>query len=80
MTIGFPLMKTKGNAAYKGRFGTLEEARESDKVICLIPSCDGRIYELRKMEQGEFIAPKNNVVDFSEIRAGFIPALPDVLR
>ena len=23
-------MKTKGNAAYKGRFGTLEEARESD--------------------------------------------------
>ena len=48
------------------------------KVICLIPSCDGRIYELRKMEQGEFIAPKNNVVDFSEIRAGFIPALPKI--
>ena len=71
-------MKTKGNAAYKGRFGTLEEARESDKVICLIPSRDGRIYELRKMEQGEFIAPKNNVVDFSEIRAGFIPALPKI--
>lgn len=51
-------MKTKGNAAYKGKFGTLEEARTSDKVICLIPSNDGRIYELRKMEQGEFIAPK----------------------
>ena len=44
----------------------------------LIPSRDGRIYELRKMEQGEFIAPKNNVVDFSEIRAGFIPALPKI--
>ncbi len=71
-------MKTKGNAAYKGRFGTLEEARASDKVICLIPSRDGRIYELRKMEQGEFIAPKNNVVDFSEIRAGFTPALPKI--
>lgn len=71
-------MKTKGKAAYKGRFGTLEEARASDKVICLIPSRDGRIYELRKMEQGEFIAPKNNVVDFSEIRAGFIPALPKI--
>ena len=27
-------MKTKGNAAYKGKFGTLEEARTSDKVIC----------------------------------------------
>ena len=71
-------MKTKGNAAYKGKFGTLEEARASDKVICLIPARDGRIYELRKMEQGEFIAPKNNVVDFSEIRAGFAPALPKI--
>lgn len=71
-------MKTKGNAAYKGKFGTLEEARASDKVICLIPARDGRIYELRKMEQGEFIAPKNNVVDFSEIRAGFTPALPKI--
>lgn len=71
-------MKTKGNAAYKGKFGTLEEARASDKVICLILARDGRIYELRKMEQGEFIAPKNNVVDFSEIRAGFIPALPKI--
>lgn len=71
-------MKTKGNAAYKGKFGSLEEARASDKVICLIPARDGRIYELRKMEQGEFIAPKNNVVDFSEIRAGFTPALPKI--
>lgn len=71
-------MKTKGKAAYKGKFGTLEEARTSDKVICLIPARDGRIYELRKMEQGEFIAPKNNVVDFSEIRAGFTPALPKI--
>ena len=71
-------MKTKGKAAYKGKFGTLEEARASDKVICLIPARDGRIYELRKMEQGEFIAPKNNVVDFSELRAGFTPALPKI--
>lgn len=72
-------MKTKGNAAtYKGKFGSLEEARASDKVICLIPSNDGRIYELRKMEQGEFIAPKNNVTDFAEVRAGFTPALPKI--
>ena len=69
-------MKTKGNAAYKGKFGSLEEARASDKVICMVPARDGRIYELRKMEQGEFIAPKKNVVDFSEVRAGFSPALP----
>ena len=71
-------MNNKGIAAYKRTFPTVEAARNSDKVICLIPSRDGRIYELRKMEQGEFIAPKNNVVDFSEIRAGFIPALPKI--
>ena len=71
-------LQTQGNAAYKGKFGSLEEARASDKVICMVPARNGRIYELRKMEQGEFIAPKNNVVDFSEIRAGFTPALPKI--
>lgn len=68
--------KTKGVAAYKGNFGSVEEARSSDKVICLIPSDDGRIYELRKTEQGEFIAPKHKVTEFHPIRAGFTPALP----
>lgn len=69
--------KNKGIAAtYKGRFHTVEDARASDKVICLIPSDDGRIYELRKTEQGEFIAPKNKVTEFQQVRAGFTPALP----
>lgn len=69
--------KTKGTAAvYKGRFATLAEARASDKVICLVPSSDGRLYELQKTEQGEFIAPKNHVTDFQTVRAGFTPALP----
>ena len=31
---------------------------------------------MRKTELGEFIAPKNNVVELSQIRAGFTPALP----
>ena len=73
------VMKTKGVAAvYKGRFGSVEEARESDKAICLIPSSDGRIYEMRKTEQGEFIAPKNKVTEFQQVRAGFTPALPKI--
>ncbi len=71
-------MKTKGNAAYKGRCGSLEEARASDKVICLVPSGDGRMYEMRKLEQGEFIAPKNKVAEFPLVRAGFTPALPKI--
>lgn len=73
------VMKTKGiAAAYKGRFANVEEARNSNKVICLIPSCDGRIYEMRKTEQGEFIAPKYNVAEFQQVRAGFTPALPKI--
>ena len=68
--------QSKGIAAYKGVFQSLEEAQASDKTICLLPSGDGRVYELRKTELGEFVAPKDNVVEFSRIRAGFTPALP----
>lgn len=71
------VMKSKGTAAiYKGNFQTVEEARASDKVICVIPSSDGRFYELRKTDAGEFIAPASKVVDFQQVRAGFTPALP----
>ena len=68
--------QSKGIASYKGVFTSLEEAKASDKTICLLPSGDGKVYELRKTELGKFIAPKNNVVDFQTIRAGFTPALP----
>ena len=68
--------QSKGIAGYKGVFPSLEEAKASDKAICLFPSGDGRVYELRKTELGEFIAPKDNVVEFPHIRAGFTPALP----
>lgn len=68
--------QSKGIASYKGVFATVEEARVSDKVICLIPARDGRVYEMRRNELGEFIAPASSVVDFSQMRAGFTPALP----
>ena len=67
--------QSKGVASYKGVFRTLEEAQASEKPICLIPGGDGRVYELRKTEMGEFIAPKDKVIDFQQIRAGFTPAL-----
>ena len=72
--------KSKGIAAYKGVFTSLETARASDKVICLVPSQDGRVYELRKNELGEFIAPKHNIKEFSNVRAGFRPALTRIPR
>ena len=68
--------QSKGIAAYKGVFASLEEARASDKTICAIPCADGRVYELRKNELGEFIAPKDCVIDLESVRAGFTPALP----
>ena len=72
-------MQKKGTAApYKGKFVSVTDARASDKVICLFPGSDGKIYEMHKTELGEFIAPKHKIVDFEEVRAGFIPALPRV--
>ena len=68
--------QSKGIASYKGVFNSLEEAQASDKAICLFPGSDGRVYELRKTELGEFIAPKHNVTGFTAVRAGFTPALP----
>lgn len=71
-------MQKKGIADYKGVFPTLEAARASNKVICLIPARDGQTYEMRRSELGEFIAPKYKVTEFSEVRAGFRPALPRI--
>ena len=69
--------QTKGDGrGYKGAYLTLEEARESDKIICLIPSKEGRIFELRKTEMGEFITPKDEIPYLQEVKAGFHPALP----
>ncbi len=69
-------MQSKGIASYKGVFTSVEEAQASDKTICLIPARDGQVYELRKTEMGEFVAPKNNILEFGAVRAGFTPALP----
>ena len=71
-------MQKKGIADYKGVFPTLEAARASNKVICLIPSRDGQTYEMRRSELGEFIAPKQKITEFSDVRAGFRPALPRI--
>ena len=71
-------MQKKGVADYKGVFPSLEAARASNKVICLIPSRDGQTYEMRLSELGEFIAPKHKITEFSDVRAGFRPALPRI--
>ena len=62
-------MQKKGIADYKGVFPTLEAARASNKVICLIPARDGQTYEMRRSELGEFIAPKHKITEFSKVLA-----------
>ena len=68
--------KGKALAAYKGVFIDMEEAAKSGKLICIMPARDGNVYEMRSTEIGTFISQVNNCIDLSEIRAGFIPALP----
>ena len=64
--------------AYKGIFPNIEAAAESGKLISIVPANDGRVYEIRNTEMGQFIAPLESSRDLSEIRAGFTPALPRV--
>jgi PRTRC genetic system protein A len=66
------------SAAYKGVFASLEEARASGKAISLVPGRDGIVYEIRRDEAGEYITPAGPCAEFTEIRAGFTPALPPV--
>jgi len=68
--------QSKGIAGYKGIFASQDEAEASGKTICLFPANDGKVYELRKTEMGDFVVPKNSVIELSEGRAGFTPALP----
>ena len=82
LVIPSVIAKSKGAAmaAYKGVFHTLEAARKSDKLICLIPARDGKVYEMRKTDVGEMVVPKRRVAEFAEVRAGFVPALPRIPR
>ena len=70
--------KKKGVASYKGIANSLEEAVKSGKHIVFVPSNDGKIYEVRNNPIGTFIAEADSVSLFSNVRAGFIPALPKI--
>lgn len=62
--------------SYKGIFPTFPDAQASQKAICYIPARDGKIYELRRNAIGEFITPATSIREFTEVQAGFYPALP----
>lgn len=77
--------QSKGFAStYKGVFCNLEEAEAAGKVISIVPSRDGNVYEIRNTEMGRFItpvtagSPGGSCELLSDVRAGFIPALPHI--
>jgi len=71
--------QSKGTAPeYKGVFTTLEEAEAAGKIISIVPSQDGKVYEIRSTEMGRFITPVSGCELLSEVQAGFIPALPRI--
>lgn len=77
--------QSKGVAsAYKGVFVNLEEAEMAGKVISILPAKDGKVYEIRDTEMGRFItpvvagSPGGSCELLSDVRAGFIPALPSI--
>lgn len=61
---------------YKGFYESIAQARASQSSICYFPSGDGKLYELRRNEIGEFCTPANPIREFEVVRAGFTPALP----
>ena len=73
------IAQSKGNAAaYKGVFTNLSDAETSGKVISILPAKDGNVYEIRNTEMGKFITSVSGCEMLSDIRAGFIPALPRI--
>lgn len=64
--------------AYKELCSTEEEARGSSKAIVLLPSSDGRIFQMRKTPVGNFMAQADLLPEFPEIKPGFQMSLPKI--
>lgn len=64
--------------SYKGVAKSLADAKASGKLISLIPSDDGAVYDVRINSVGTFSAVAENTKGLDRIRAGFIPALPKI--
>lgn len=73
---------TKGKVlkfpTYKEFFISLEDARQTEKAIAVIPSKDGKLYQMRKTLIGEFTVPVNQVNEFDEVKPGFNMGLPKI--
>lgn len=65
-------------SSYKEFCSTLADARKSDKAIVLLPSSDGRVYQMRKTPVGTFTAQAGNLSEFPDIVQGFQMTVPKI--
>lgn len=71
--------QTKGViSAYKGVFINLEDVAKSKKLISILPSRDGRVYEIRNTEIGLFVTRTQYVEELDPIVPCFRMKLPKI--
>ena len=63
---------------YKGYCFSIEDALKSKKSIVVLPSQDGRLYQMRKTPVGIFTAPADHLPEFEVISPGFRMTLPKI--
>lgn len=64
--------------SYKEFCASSEDVQASAKPIVLIPSRDGKIYEMRKTPVGTFTAPADLLPEFTQMNCGFQMNLPKI--
>ena len=64
--------------SYKGFCISMEEAKKSNKAIVLLPSKDGRLYQIRKTPIGDFTAPVQTIPELEKVKTGLEWTLPKI--
>lgn len=65
-------------SSYKEFCSTLTDAHKSDKAIVLLPSSDGRLYQMRKTPVGTFTAQVDYLPEFEAVNPGFQMTVPKI--
>ena len=65
-------------SSYKEFCSTEDEAQQSSKAIVILPSSDGRIYQMRRTPVGSFVAQTDHLPEFPHITPSFRLSLPKI--
>ena len=75
-------MQSKGEviplSSYKEFCTTVADAHKSDKAIVLLPSSDGRLYQMRNTPVGTFTAQVDYLPEFETVNPGFQMTVPKI--